>query len=99
MMKKVLLVILLFCITQGCIAQIDTEFWFAAPDLEINHAQVPIRFCVVSYDVPTTVVFEQPANAFYSQNTEPMSRPGISDCSCSLSVAVSGIQHRRNHIL
>ena len=69
MMKKVLLVILLFCITQGCIAQIDTEFWFAAPDLEINHAQVPIRFCVVSYDVPTTVVFEQPANAFYSPQT------------------------------
>ena len=68
-MKKALLVILWFVISLGCMAQIDTEFWFAAPDLEANHAQQPIRFCVVSYETATTVVFEQPANAFYSPQT------------------------------
>ena len=68
-MKKALLVILWLGITIGCIAQTDTEFWFAAPDLEANHAQTPIRFCVVSYETPATVVFEQPANPNYSQQT------------------------------
>ena len=68
-MKRFLLVILWFGITVGCMAQIDTEFWFAAPDLEANHAQQPIRFCVVSYESATTVVFEQPANAFYDPQT------------------------------
>ena len=68
-MKKLLLVILLFGIRLGCLAQTDTEFWFAAPDLEVNHAQVPVRFCVVSYETAATVVFEQPANAFYSPQT------------------------------
>ena len=68
-MKKALLVILWLGMTLGCMAQTDTEFWFAAPDLEASHAQQPIRFCVVSYETATTVVFEQPANAFYSPQT------------------------------
>ena len=68
-MKRILLFIIWLSLGLGCVAQTDTEFWFAAPDLEVNHAQQPIRFCVVSYDVATTVVFEQPANAFYSPQT------------------------------
>ena len=64
-MKKALLVILWLGITLGCMAQTDTEFWFAAPDLEANHSQTPIRFCVVSYETAATVVFEQPANPTY----------------------------------
>ena len=68
-MKKALLFIFWFCVTLGCKAQTDTEFWFAAPDLDVNHAEQPIRFCVVSYEEAATVVFEQPANAFYSPQT------------------------------
>ena len=68
-MKRIVLFIIWLSMGLGCVAQTDTEFWFAAPDLEVNHAQQPIRFCVVSYDVATTVVFEQPANAFYSPQT------------------------------
>ena len=48
----------LFLVSAGAYAQIDTEFWFAAPDLEVNHAQEPVRFCIVSYDEAATVVFE-----------------------------------------
>lgn len=29
------------------IAQIDTEFWFAAPDLEAAHAEQPICFVLL----------------------------------------------------
>lgn len=43
-------------------AQIDTDFWFAAPDLEASHAQTPVRFCVTTFDEGATVTFTQPAN-------------------------------------
>lgn len=43
-------------------AQIDTDFWFAAPDLEAQHEQVPVRFCVTTFDQSATVTFSQPAN-------------------------------------
>lgn len=68
-MKRSLFAIVLFVISLSGFAQIDTEFWFAAPDLEANHAQSPIRFCVVSYEEAATVVFEQPANPYYTQQT------------------------------
>ncbi len=68
-MKRVALLIVLFLLSVGAKAQIDTEFWFAAPDLEVSHAQEPVRFCIVSYDDAATVVFEQPANPNYEQQT------------------------------
>ena len=68
-MKKVLLIIGLLCTALYGFAQIDTEFWFAAPNLEVNHAQEPIRFCIVAYEQGATVVFEQPANPQYTQRT------------------------------
>ena len=68
-MKKIGLFIMLFLLSLGAMAQIDTEFWFAAPDLDVNHAQEPVRFCVVSYDDAATVVFEQPANPDYEAQT------------------------------
>ena len=76
-MKRLLLFIVLFGVRLGCVAQTDTEFWFAAPDLEANHAQTPVRFCVVSYEAAATVVFEQPANAFYAPQTFQI---GANDC-------------------
>ena len=68
-MKKLILLIGLLCMVTGGFAQIDTEFWFAAPDLEANHAQEPIRFCIVAYEQGATVVFEQPANPLYAQQS------------------------------
>ena len=68
-MKRLWFLMALFLVSAGAYAQIDTEFWFAAPDLEVNHAQEPVRFCIVSYDEAATVVFEQPANPIYTQQT------------------------------
>ena len=69
-MKKLFgLVLLLFCLVPNIKAQIDTEFWFAAPDLSASHAEQPVRFCITSFDSPATVVFEQPANASYTPVT------------------------------
>lgn len=66
-MKRLLLIFGLFCL---CMlygkAQIDTSFWFAAPDLTSGHQQTPIRFCVASFEEPATITFEQPANPNYT---------------------------------
>ena len=73
-MKKLLLsLLLLVCVSSIGFAQTDTEFWFAAPDLEAGHAQQPIRFCIVSYETAATVVFEQPANNAFSPQTFQLS--------------------------
>lgn len=69
-MKKLLCVMIVCC----CVflmgyAQTDTVFWFAPPDLEVNHQQIPIRFCVTTYDEPATVTFSQPANGSFSPVT------------------------------
>ena len=78
MIKRIInLLLLMFSMSIVSIAQTDTEFWFAAPDLEVNHAQEPVRFCVVSYETAATVTFEQPANAFYSPQTFHL---GANDC-------------------
>ena len=76
-MKRVLLILGFLCVALSSFAQIDTEFWFAAPDLEINHAQEPIRFCIVAYEQGATVVFEQPANQFYNQRTFQLESNGF----------------------
>lgn len=69
-MRKWSLVILLFLAFCAKLqAQIDTEFWFAAPDLYAGHAEQPVRFCVSSFDEPATVVFEQPANPSFTTKT------------------------------
>lgn len=62
MKRTYLLLIVLSLACNALWAQIDTEFWFAAPDLEIQHAQTPVRFCVTTFDQSATVTFTQPAN-------------------------------------
>ena len=68
-MKKCVFLIAFVLMALGGFAQIDTEFWFAAPDLEVNHAQEPIRFCIVAYEQGATVEFEQPANPLFTPRT------------------------------
>ena len=69
MLKKRLLAFLCCCVFLIGYAQTDTVFWFAPPDLEIAHQQVPIRFCVTTYDEPAVVTFSQPANASFTPVT------------------------------
>lgn len=62
MTKKISYTLLFLILGLSLKAQIGTEFWFAAPDLERQHAEHPIRFCITSYNEPATVTFSQPAN-------------------------------------
>ena len=56
--------------TGGCLhAQIDTAFWFAAPDLAADHQQTPIQFCFTTFDQPATITIEQPANSDFTPFT------------------------------
>jgi hypothetical protein len=43
-------------------AQTDTEFWFAAPDLQQTHNDRPIFIRAAAGDLPATVTISQPAN-------------------------------------
>lgn len=69
MKKRLFVLMLLLTVGLAVRAQVDTEFWFAAPDLEAQHAQQPIRFCISSFETAATVVFEQPANPNYTTQT------------------------------
>lgn len=62
--KYIILFLFLFVVTAK--AQTDTVFWFAPPDLEASHQQVPIRFCFTTYDEPSTITFMQPANSSFT---------------------------------
>ncbi len=46
-------------------AQTDTVFWFAPPELPGSDGAKPVRLVFHAYDQPATVTVEQPANSFY----------------------------------
>ena len=60
---------LCLCSVFGGFAQIDTVFWFAPPDLEINHQQTPIQFCFTTYNSAATITVEQPTNSVFPTTT------------------------------
>jgi gliding motility-associated-like protein len=43
-------------------AQVDTEFWFAAPEVTSAHADRPIFLNISSFGLPAVVTISQPAN-------------------------------------
>ena len=43
-------------------AQIDTSFWFVAPEIWQGHDDRPIYLRFTTFDEPATIVIEQPAN-------------------------------------
>ena len=67
-MKRLLLILALLYACSG-IAQTDTVFWFAPPDLSIYHQQVPIRFCFTTYNQSATITVSQPASNSYTPFT------------------------------
>jgi len=52
---------MLVCAGMPVRAQMDTEFWFAAPHLAVNHTPEYIRMVVVTYDESARISIEQPA--------------------------------------
>jgi gliding motility-associated-like protein len=62
MRNKVILFICLFIGFYPIQAQIDTEFWFAAPEITSEHADRPIILRISSLNSAATVTITQPAN-------------------------------------
>lgn len=55
----------LLCFTQQAKAQLDTSFWFVAPEVTAAHpnGSSPVRFNFATDDMPATVIVTQPAGA------------------------------------
>jgi len=43
-------------------AQVDTSFWFVAPDISATMGDNPINLHIQTYSLPATVYVRQPAN-------------------------------------
>ena len=70
MKYKPLLLILFWTILFGGLqAQIDTEFWFAAPDITTGHGHHPILLCFASFGQAADVTVSQPANPSFQPIT------------------------------
>lgn len=54
--------LILICASIPLSAQIDTEFWFVAPNLTEGHGDAPVLFRFTAFEKPATVVISQPAN-------------------------------------
>ena len=66
----------LTCSLPGAIGQLDTEFWFAAPEVWANHGDQPIllRFSTLAEAAQVTV--DQPANPTFPVQTLNISANG-----------------------
>jgi gliding motility-associated-like protein len=50
-------------------AQVDTEFWFVAPEVWANHGDSPTLLRFATFDEPTVITVEQPANSSFPTQT------------------------------
>ncbi len=64
-MKRFYLLFLLFIGFLKFEAQIDTSFWFVAPDMASGLGQSPIKMYFTTYNTPSTVYLRQPANGAF----------------------------------
>jgi gliding motility-associated-like protein len=60
-----LLLCLLIVAQQGFYAQIDTVFWFSAPEISTSLGDSPINLRFLTYGAPATVTVSQPANGSF----------------------------------
>ena len=68
MKKRILgLLFLLICCTNYLAAQVDTEFWFAAPYFNCEHGMyAPYRLVIFSFDEEATITVSMPANPAFT---------------------------------
>jgi gliding motility-associated-like protein len=67
MSKKILVqIILSFLLFSNLYGQIDSEFWFAAPEVTNQHGDRPIFINVSSFNTKATVTISQPANSGFT---------------------------------
>ncbi|MFZ9301195.1 MAG: hypothetical protein ACO23V_09480, partial [Chitinophagaceae bacterium] len=72
-MKQLLVLISLIFFIQTSYAQADTEFWFAAPDLQQAHGDRPIFLRLAATSSAATVTISIPANTGFTPLTVQIS--------------------------
>lgn len=65
-MKKIIVFLTFQFFFLGAFAQIDTTFWFAAPDIDASHGDQPILLRLVALNQNTMVRISQPQNASFA---------------------------------
>jgi gliding motility-associated-like protein len=60
--KKIIVLICFFWLTENVSAQLDTLFWFVAPEIAQSHGDRPIVFRFATLTTPATITISQPAN-------------------------------------
>ena len=64
-MKNLALFVVLGCLGMSTWAQVDTEFWFVAPEVTATHGDSPVLLRFATFDAPADVVVDMPANGNY----------------------------------
>ena len=64
-LKCIALLLFISIFYQNSIAQVDTIFWFAAPEISASEGDSPVQLRFVTYDNPSTVTVSVPANGAF----------------------------------
>ncbi len=63
------LLALLLLTPLASVAQVDTLFWFAQPDVWRRYTTLPVNYCVTTYDQAATVTIDMPADPSFAPIT------------------------------
>jgi len=69
-LRFILSIIIFLIINLPVLAQVDTEFWFVAPEVTALHADRPIFIRIASFQKPATITISQPANPDFGPITQ-----------------------------
>lgn len=90
-MKRFYFLFLFFIRFLSTEAQIDTSFWFVAPDIvATNLGQSPLKMYITTYSASSTVYLRQPANATFTSTTKTI--PAFSVDSIDLTTQIAAIE-------
>ncbi|MEX1002805.1 MAG: PKD domain-containing protein [Crocinitomicaceae bacterium] len=84
---RAILLILFGCFTFSSVAQQDTIFWFAAPDISSAVGDNPVHLRLMTYDQAATVTISQPANGGFTPITVPIAANSVSNVDLSAFLA------------
>jgi gliding motility-associated-like protein/uncharacterized repeat protein (TIGR01451 family) len=91
--------ILFFFTCLSTFAQIDTQFWFAAPDISQSHGDTPINLVITAFDRSADIIITQPANDLFipiQLSINPFSSVSYNFSSLKSSIETSGVNVIRN---
>lgn len=92
MVKKILLIVSFFVFFVKSEAQVDTSFWFVAPDISATMGDSPVQLHIQTYSQAATVYVRQPANIATGVNltlSVPANTLNISNLTPSLTAVES----------